>query len=146
MKRILASIKDNEPLSMEIVRLACLMCKEEKAQLLLIYVYEVPLSLPLDEEMPKEMEIGEAILNKALEITEEIGVSVETGILQARTAGAGIVTELSNTEIDAVVMGMKRSTSPGRTIIGSTPEHVLKLAECRVILVAPSMEKKLSDE
>jgi nucleotide-binding universal stress UspA family protein len=146
MKKILAAIKDSDKYSGDIARFAALLCKAEKGELFFVYVYEVPLSLPLDEEVPLELEKGEKILDAALELAEEMGVNGETHIIQARTAGAGIVGEIRDLQAELVVMGMQQNPEPGSVEIGSTPEYVLKTASCRTILIGPPQEEKSPDE
>ena len=116
-----------------------------------IYVIEVPLTLPLDADLPEEME---AEAQKALERAREVGeeyedVEVSTQVIRARKVGAGIVEAARESGAEAIVIGGEEPTKirGGATIggigaakpaeIGAATEYVLKKAPCRVLLTAP---------
>ncbi len=67
--------------------------EEERPKLEVIYVLELPLTVPLDAPPPKErMEVAEAALRRAKEVGEEYEtVEVETDLVRRATSGAGIV-------------------------------------------------------
>jgi basic amino acid/polyamine antiporter, APA family len=124
------------------------------ARLALIHVIEVPLSLPLDAELPPEREeAARRALERAREVAEEyedVAVSVET--VRARDVGAGIVTAARIGEAEAIVIGGEPPTKirGGATLggigaakpaeIGAATEYVLKKAPCQVLLTAPEPE------
>ena len=66
---------------------------EGESHLELVYVIEVPLSLPLDAELPPEREAqARRALDRAREVGEEYeDVEVSTEVIRARKTGAGIV-------------------------------------------------------
>jgi basic amino acid/polyamine antiporter, APA family len=124
---------------------------EEDARLDLIYVIEVPLTLPLDAPLPPERE---AEARKALERAREVGeeyedVGVSTEVIRARKVGAGILEAARSIDAEAIVIGGEPPTKirGGATIggigaakpaeIGAATEYVLKKAPCRVLLTAP---------
>lgn len=121
------------------------------ARLDLVYVIEVPLTLPLDAPLPARRE-GDA--GRALERAREVGeeyedVDVHTEIVRARKVGAGIVEAARRTGAEAIVIGGEEPTKirGGATLggigaarpaeIGAATEYVLKKAPCRVLLTAP---------
>jgi basic amino acid/polyamine antiporter, APA family len=123
----------------------------DNARLELVYVIEVPLTLPLDAELPPERE-EEA--RRALERAREIGdeyedVMVNAELVRAREAGAGIVEAARRGGAEAIVIGGEPPTKirGGATLggigaakpdeIGAATEYVLKKAPCRVLLTAP---------
>jgi APA family basic amino acid/polyamine antiporter len=124
------------------------------ARLALIHVIEVPLTLPLDAELPPEREeAARAALERAREVAEEyehVGVSTET--VRARDVGAGIVTAAREGDAEAIVIGGEPPTKikGGATLggigaakpaeIGAATEYVLKKAPCQVLLTAPEPE------
>ena len=116
-----------------------------------IYVIEVPLTLPLDAELPREREeIARRALARAREVGEEYeDVDVRTEVIRARKVGAGIVEAARRTDAEAIVIGGEPPTKirGGAKIggigaakpaeIGAATEYVLKKAPCRVLLTAP---------
>jgi APA family basic amino acid/polyamine antiporter len=123
----------------------------EGTRLDVIYVIEVPLALPLDAELPAELE-DEAL--RAVERAREVGeeyedVKVTGAVLRARDVGAGIVEAARRSGAEAIVVGAEPPTRirGGATLggigaakpaeIGAATEYVLKKAPCRVLLTAP---------
>jgi APA family basic amino acid/polyamine antiporter len=116
-----------------------------------VYVIEVPLTLPLDAKLPKEREeqAGRA-LERAREVGEEYeDVEVTTDVIRARKVGAGILEAARRSNAEAIVIGGEPPTKirGGAMIggigaakpaeIGAATEYVLKKAPCRVLLTAP---------
>ncbi len=125
--------------------------EEDDARLEVIYVIEVPLTLPLDAQLPPERE-DEA--RRALERAREVGeeyedVGVTTEVIRARKVGAGILEAARRGGSEAIVIGGEPPTKirGGARIggigaarpeeIGAATEYVLKKAPCRVLLTAP---------
>ena len=73
----------------------------------LIYVVEVPLTLPLGAALPEE-KIGKAnaAITRALEVALEYpSVDVTSRVVRARTVGAGIVEAARDGGVEAIVIG-----------------------------------------
>ena len=121
------------------------------AELDVVYVVEVPLSLPLDAALPADREAeARRALKRAKEVGEEYeSVAVSTEIVPARSIGAGIVEEARKRGVEAIVMGGEPPTKiRGGAVLGGIgaarpaevgegTEYVLKRAPCRVLLTAP---------
>ncbi len=121
------------------------------ARLALIHVVEVPLTLPLDAELPAgREEEAQRTLRRAREVAEEYeDVAVSTETIRARDVGAGIVEAARLSEAEAIVIGGEPPTKirGGATLggigaakpaeIGAATEYVLKKAPCQVLLTAP---------
>lgn len=117
----------------------------------LIYVVEVPLTLPLDAPLPAQWEEGaRRALRRAREVGEEYAdVEVTTEVIRARRAGAGIVDAARRGGVEAIVLGGEPPSKirGGAALggiggsrpaeIGAATEYVLKKAPCRVLLTAP---------
>lgn len=147
MKKIVVAIKGTDDFSMELVRIGGTLCKTfQGASLFLVYVYEVPLAFPLEESDPDEIEQADAILNRGMSAASEFAVDVETHIVQARTAGAGIISEVIDLKADALIVGSVVTSELGKQVIGVTGEYILKYAPCEVILLRPAIKEMPSDE
>jgi basic amino acid/polyamine antiporter, APA family len=127
---------------------------ERPPQLEVINVVEVPLSVPLDSPLPKDvLEGAEKTLERAREVGDEYeNVEVATKLVPARSIGAGIIQEARDKGVEVIVMGGEPPTRirGGAVLggiggarpeeIGEVTEYVLKRAPCRVLLTAPPEE------
>ncbi|MGN6256715.1 MAG: amino acid permease [Solirubrobacterales bacterium] len=124
---------------------------EGTSRLDVVYVIEVPLTLPLDAKLPKEREEqAQRALQRAREVGEEYeDVEVTTDVIRARKVGAGILEAARRGNVEAIVIGGEPPTKirGGGVLggigaakpaeIGAATEYVLKKAPCRVLLTAP---------
>ncbi len=106
----------------------------------LVFVVEVQQSMPLDAELPLEIDRGEQVLLSADEIAGQLLASnhhapVRTELLQARSAGAAIVDEAIDRNADLILLASTLRRKFGRVTTGETIAYVLKNAPCEVILV-----------
>ncbi|HEX6753731.1 MAG TPA: amino acid permease [Solirubrobacterales bacterium] len=124
---------------------------EDETRLELVYVIEVPLTLPLDAELAPEVEeAARRALSRAADVGGEYeDVKVEAEVVRARDVGAGIVEAARRSGTEAIVIGGEPPSKikGGATLggigaakpaeIGAATEYVLKKAPCRVLLTAP---------
>jgi nucleotide-binding universal stress UspA family protein len=97
----------------------------------------VPLSLPLDAELPEQEERAFELLEEARAFVDAYGVRAVTRLARARRAGPAIVEEAVRRQTELIVIGARRRVARGRTpIFGRTVDHVLKESPCRVLLAA----------
>jgi basic amino acid/polyamine antiporter, APA family len=125
--------------------------KDEGSKLAVVYVVEVPLTLPLDAELPPEVEQeAQRALKRASDVGDEYAdVDVTAEVVRARKVGAGIVEAAGRYGSEAIVIGGEPPTkikggarlggigAPKPAEIGAATEYVLKKAPCRVLLTAP---------
>lgn len=123
---------------------------DEPPHLKVVYVAELPLTVPLDSPLPKdERERAERALDRARDVGHEYeNLVVTTDLVPTRSAGAGIVREARDLGAEVIVMGAEPPTKVrGGAIlggigaarpdeIGPVTEYVLKKAPCRVLLTA----------
>jgi APA family basic amino acid/polyamine antiporter len=124
---------------------------DDDTRLDVVYVIEVPLTLPLDAALPPEREEeARRALQRAREVGEEYAdVEVSTEVIRARKVGAGIIEAARRGGAEAIVIGGEPPSRirGGAMIggigaakpaeIGAATEYVLKKAPCRVLLTAP---------
>ena len=140
---------------MEAVALACATAKRNKGKVYVVYVIEVPRSLPLDADLSPEAVKGEEILERAERRAEEQDFQVKGELLQARDAGHAIVDEAIERSVDGIILavpapkrvagegglawprGGKPSPSrpPGEFKLGHIAQYVLENAPCQVWLL-----------
>jgi APA family basic amino acid/polyamine antiporter len=115
-----------------------------------LWIFEVPMALPLDARVPdEELKRARRALARAKAVGEEYeGVEVATAVVRARRAGEAIVHEAKRRGVEAIVLAAeeKDSTRGGMvlggkagmrdTLVGETTRYVVNKAPCRVILTA----------
>jgi len=116
-----------------------------------LYVFEMPMSLPIDARVSDER-VAEAkrVLARAKEVGEEYaGVEVATAMVRGRSAGQAIVSEAKRRGVEAIVLGAEEPSrlrggailgGRGRVrdrFVGDTTRYVIEKATCKVILTAP---------
>ncbi len=116
-----------------------------------IWVFEVPLSLPLDARLPEaQLKTARAALARAKAVGEEYeGVEVATATVRARRAGEAIVSEALRRGVEVIVLAAEEPSrirggarlggigGPLDNFVGEATKHVVRKAPCRVILTAP---------
>ena len=120
-----------------------------------VWVFEVPMALPIDARIPDEdLKRARKALQRAKAVGEEYeGVEVATATVRARDAGEGIVREAKRRGVEAIVLAAEEPTRMrggpllgGKrglydTFVGRTTRYVVTKAPCRVILTAPPGER-----
>jgi APA family basic amino acid/polyamine antiporter len=127
---------------------------EEGATIEAIWVFEVPMSLPIDARLPEaQVRRAQEALRRAKAVGEEYeGVHVQTAMVRARRAGQAIVHEARRRGVEAIVLAAEEpsrvrggalfggSGGPLENFVGEVTKYVLRKSECRVILTAPASE------
>ena len=119
--------------------------QRQNANITIVYVVEVQQSMPLDAELPAEIERGENVLGDAEAFASRcVGgrrENVRTELLQARSAGAAIVDEAIEAGANAIILAAELRKRYGRLEIGSTVEYVLLHAPCEVVVIRRAHEE-----
>lgn len=118
----------------EAVALACRLSKQDKADIIAVYVIPIDRTLPLDAEIETEVKKAEAILDRMESIAADQNCRLETDLLQARELAPTIVDEAIEREVDLIVMASAYQQRFGQFSLGEMIPHILKHAPCRVIL------------
>ena len=124
----------------DVVKLACTLAKRSRAKVCVVYVIQVQRSLPLDAEIPSEIEKAGKVLDHAQDIAEDWDYEVQTDLLQAREIGPAIVDEAMERGVDLILMGISYKKRFGVFNVGSVAPLVLKDAPCKVLLLRELME------
>jgi APA family basic amino acid/polyamine antiporter len=121
-----------------------------------LWVFEVPMALPLDSRIPDaDLRAARKALARAKAVGEEYeGVEVATATVRARAAGEAIVREARRRGVEAIILAAEEPTGirgglrlGGKAglhdaFVGQTTRYVLQKAHCRVILTAPPSEDR----
>lgn len=142
-KRILVPVKgvtvDDEAMRLAYTYALAKTGKGRNIAVDVVYVVEVPHALPLDAQIEEGLEKGERALDHAEAVARDIGLSVETSIIQARSAGAAIVDMARESGSEMVVMAVPYQKKLGELDLGRTLPYVLKHAPCRVWVCRSAM-------
>lgn len=130
-RNLLVPISDNAE-SERAMDVACRLAADRGATIAVVSVIEVPSVLPLDAHMTDERSAARGPFERAVAIAGTYGVNVAPRVLQARDAAAAIVREAELRKAELIVIGAPRKR---RAAFGSTVEHVLKHAPCRVMVI-----------
>lgn len=87
------------------VELACQLAREQRATLLLVYLIEVPWTLPLDATLEQADQEARAALETAREVAARHPVPVETVVQRTRVARDGIAAAAKRHQVDLVFDG-----------------------------------------
>ena len=81
-----------------------------------LYVFEIPMSLPIDARVPEErVKEAKRVLARAKEVGEEYeGVEVATAMVRGRSVGQAIVSEARRRGVEAIVLGGRGAEPPAR--------------------------------
>ena len=118
-----------------------------------IWVFEVPMALPIDARLPDaQLKQARDALKRARAVGEEYqGVEVATATVRARSTGRAIVDEARRRGVQAIVLaaeepskirgGAKLGGRPGLdNYVGEVTKYVVAKAHCAVILTAPPVD------
>ena len=132
---------------------------EGGAMLEAVYVFEIPMSLPIDARVaPEKVAAGRKALARAKEVGEEYeGVEVATATVRGRSAGAAIVSEAKRRGVEAIVLAAEPPSrirggarlggkaSAEDRFAGDTTRYVVEKASCKVILTAAPADAPTSE-
>jgi nucleotide-binding universal stress UspA family protein len=115
------------------VELACRLAQEQGASILLVYVIEVPRTLPLSAPLARAEEEASSALDTATEVVALHSLPVRSVIHRARTAGDGIIAAATDHRADLIVTGIAAQREHGHSGWGRTADTLLHRAPCEVI-------------
>jgi APA family basic amino acid/polyamine antiporter len=125
--------------------------EEGGAVLEALYVFEIPMSLPIDARVPDgRLEHARRALARAKEVGEEYeGVEVATAMARGRSLGSSIVSEAKRRGVEAIVLAAEPPSRirgggvfGGKGLVrerfaGDMTRYVIEKAPCKVLLTAP---------
>jgi len=128
--------------------------EEQGAVIEALWVFEVPVALPLDAPLPEaQLQRARRALARAKAVGEEYeGVEVATATVRARRTGQAVVDEAGRRGVEAIVLGAEEpsrirggarlggASGPLDDFVGEVTKYVVRKAPCRVILTAPAVE------
>ena len=133
---------------------------EEGATIEALWVFEVPMALPLDARLPEaQLQRAREALRRAKAVGEEYeGVEVATATVRARRTGQAIVDEARRRGVELVVLAAEPPSrirggallggrgGPMDNFVGDVTKYVVSKAPCPVILTAPPAQDAPEEE
>lgn len=148
-RRMLLAV-DDSPDSLAAARLAVTLARDLGARLRVVHVLvDHELSVALTEATGLRHEVAAGlvpshVLNRVAALAGEVGVAVETAMLDG-PVGEAVLADARAWAADLVVLGRSRSTTSGEPYVGAQTRHVLEFAE-RPVLVVPAPPRRSSTQ
>lgn len=144
LRRVLVPVSGG-PADLRLLDSLASICQYSRPRMTLVYVVEVPQAMPIDAELPMEIERGERVLADAETYLKrrlgERNSEVYSELLQARTAGAAIVDEAVEQHADLVMMATENRIRHGKVTYGDSVVYVLKNCPCEVVVVRLALDQ-----
>jgi len=123
--------------------LAARLARREKAELLAVYVIEVPLILPENASTPDEDRAGMDVLATAEAIAQNNGVPMRNEILHARQISTAVLDLARREGAHLIVMGSYREGKYSNAPLGRAIEAIATQAKCDVLIGVPGQHGTL---
>jgi nucleotide-binding universal stress UspA family protein len=117
--------------------LAARLARRGSADLLAVYVIEVPLILPEGAQMPDEDRAGFDMLATAEAIALHHDVQLRTEVLHARSVSGGILDLAKRENANLIVLGSYREGKYTGAPLGRAIEEIATRAKCDVLIGVP---------
>ena len=141
---ILVLVSDDENASQVVDFSACL-ASREKSNLVIIYVIEVDLVLPVTADLDFEVQRAEDLLRRLKSGSGYSNNLIETQLLQGREKGTALVDEAVAQDAEAIVVSVDYDRLLGAFEISEDNRYILEHADCAVWFVRQSLGKNLED-
>lgn len=120
--------------SEHMMSLAARLARGERSELLVAYLIEVPLTLPLDAELETENRAALGVLAVAESIARERKIEIKTEITPVRSVGQGVLELARRRAAHLIVLGSYREGKYTGAPLGRAIEIIAAGAECDVLI------------
>jgi nucleotide-binding universal stress UspA family protein len=120
--------------SANMMALAVKLARGERSELLVIYVIEVPYTLPPDAEMPIEERVALDALGAAEEIANSNNVLIRTETIKARSTKQAVLDLAKREKANLIILGSYREGKYSGAPLGRTIEDIAADAKCDVLI------------
>jgi nucleotide-binding universal stress UspA family protein len=117
--------------------LAARLARRGSADLLAVYVIEVPLILAEGADMPEEDRAGFDMLATAEVIAQHHDVHLRTEVLHARSVSGGVLDLAKRENANLIVLGSYREGKYSGAPLGRAIEEIATRAKCDVLIGVP---------
>jgi len=123
--------------SQHMMVLAARLARRESAELLAVYIIEVPLILPESASTPEEDRAALGVLATAEAIARNNGVPMRSEIIHARQISAAVLDLAKREGAHLIVMGSYREGKYSGAPLGRAIESIASHAKCDVLIGVP---------
>jgi nucleotide-binding universal stress UspA family protein len=120
--------------SEHMMALAVRLAQRERAELLAVYIIEVPLTLPPDAVMEKEQRDALGVLATAEAIARKKSVEIKTEIINARSVSQGVLNVAAQYDAHLIVLGAYTEGRYTGAPLGRAIEAIAGNAPCDVLI------------
>ena len=120
--------------SEHMMALAVRLAQRERAELLVAYIIEVPLTLPPDAVMEKEQRIALDVLATAEAIARQKNIEIRTEIVGARQVSQGVLDLARRYDAHLIVLGAYHEGKYAGAPLGRAIETIAANAPCDVLI------------
>jgi nucleotide-binding universal stress UspA family protein len=129
-------------ISDRLVALASQMARFRGATMDVLYIVEVPLTLPLNAVSEAQQLSAEETFKRATRIAEKYDVRINKRMQPARQAGPSIVQYARDHNADLLLLGDVPKSNRRGTRYARSVEYVFEHAPCEVLIDRPPMEDR----
>lgn len=133
-RRILVPLKMGE-IGEEVLATAIRYAEESGAEVRVLHVLRVPLSMPLDAALGERETGALGDIADAREIAAEHGVEVDARVVRARSISEAIVAEAAESGAGLIILGSAARWRTQSRFFSPTVDEVLRRAPCEVMVV-----------
>jgi nucleotide-binding universal stress UspA family protein len=117
--------------------LAARLARRERAELLAVYIVELPLILAQNAATPDEDRRGYDALATAEVIAQHNGVTIRAELIHARQTGAAVLELAASEQANLIVMGSFREGKYTGAPFGRAIDAIASGAQCDVLIGVP---------
>lgn len=123
--------------------LAARLARRESAELLAVYLVEVPLILPQAAQMPDEDRHGYDALATAEVIAQHTGVNIRTELIHTRQIAPAVIELAKREGVNLIVLGAYREGGYTGAPLGRAIEAIAAGALCDVLIGVPGPQGRM---
>jgi nucleotide-binding universal stress UspA family protein len=126
------------------LEVACRLGRERDGQIVLLYLFALPATLPIDARLPQQEAAGRQALRAAGDLVRASHLPLKAYLLPSRSFADTILRVAEHEDVDVIVVGIgQRRRLPGDAV-GATGRVLLGRAPCEVVLVRPTQPTSTS--
>ncbi|MDQ6780756.1 MAG: universal stress protein [Candidatus Eremiobacteraeota bacterium] len=127
-----------------LMALAARMAKGRQADLVAIYVIEVPYTLPIDAELQSQEREALEVLTAAEEIGRKASIEITTRTVRDRQTGPAVIQAARDENASLIVMGTYREHRYAGAPLGLAIDYVLGQTQTDVLIGVSSANESVS--
>ncbi len=127
-----------------LMALAARMAKGRQAELVAIYIIEVPYTLPIGAELPLEEREALEVITAAEEIGRKSGIEIRTRTVRDRQTGPAVIQAAREENASLIVMGTYREHRYAGAPLGLAIDYVLGQTHTDVLIGVSSAHESES--